>query len=284
MLGLAVLCASPAVSRAQEIIGTTFEYTFPASLSQVAPAYPNLELALATYTADVGLPIQIDATDTVLVPGLRYRGSFPSVSNGPEDALDNFHELGPRLIVLQRLPSDWALVAQFLPVLATNFEDIDADHVRYGGVLLAQYRFGPWLRLGFGVIASHSFGELLPLPALDVDWWPGRFRLTVMAPVRARAAFAILPWLEVGTLARLHGNRYILSSPVNPEVESLQTTIVDVSGLVSARLHHPIWIALRGGHTVYRRFELRDGGGAVLGGTDIDNAPIAMISVVLRPD
>jgi hypothetical protein len=58
-------------------------------------------------------------------------------------------------------------VARLEPQLATNFEDVDRDHLRFGGLRLAGYAFGPRFTLGAGVLASYLFGDLVPLPVLQ---------------------------------------------------------------------------------------------------------------------
>jgi len=185
------------------------------------------------------------------------------------------------------------MAVQLSPSLATNFKNVDGEHVRFSAVMLFFYQFSKRFSLGFGAIANYAFGSLLPLPGLEVVWRPTeRWHVYVFLPSNLRVAWRALPFMDVGVGSALAGNRYMISDicdpsdltrPCNNAVESLVYSVIDVHAFVDFKLYGWLWFSLRGGHTLWRNFDVLDTNNNSVGGRDFDNAPIFGVRLALRP-
>lgn len=274
----ATLDITEAAAQNGGIIGV--EYAAPVALGNLAPENPDLELGLTTFQVDVGYPFKIESTNTVLVPGINYRGTFPSVSEG--SGVD-FHEMGLKLTAIQSLSSSWNLVLLLNPSLATNFQNIDSNHLRFNSGLLALYQISESFQLGFGAFANYNFGEFLVLPGLQIDWRISEeFRFLMFLPTNARLSWRFLEFMEFGVASRLTGNLYNIEDSDNANVESLAYTVVDAHAFLDIRLFSNIWLSFLGGYTLFRNFEVRDVNGDPLGDQDFQNTPIFGLNLVFR--
>lgn len=283
LVALALSASLAAEASGQTLLSTGFDHTFAVERSGLPGGRDDARLALPTFFASGRIPISFESTSTVFIPGVSYRGTYPQIKNAPSDGLENFHEIGIELTVVQKLAADWSLILRFLPSLATNFEDIDANHVRYAGGLLAQYRHDESFSVSFGIIANYWFGEWRPLPGVGVNWKPTDFfRLDAFLPAFASFTFIPVDFLEIGLGARIQGNRYTVGGEAAQFAESVQYTVADAHAFVGFRLYKGLWLSARGGHTVHRNLELLDSGNNSLGSDDFENAPLVGATLEFR--
>lgn len=280
------LLALPRWASAQLENEVGIEYVAPVTIVDVAGVDEDPELSMMTVNANLAYPFEFKSTSTALVVGLGYRGTVPIPDANETRVVESFHEIGPKLTLVQRFGESWSLVGQLAPQLATNFKDIDSDHLRFTGLLLVGYRFGPRFSLAAGVLASYFFGDLVPLPGLKVDWRiSDSLRLDAFLPAKFRLGWRLAPIIEIGVRGRLVGNRFITESRRIPTVEQLVYTEASVAGFVDINLYKPLWLSVWGGATVFREFELRLDSGDAIGDRELSNAPVMGLSLLLRnPD
>lgn len=259
----------PAVASAQipDLIDMSAQYIPGETLED-----PGLDVQVASYDAALNVPIVLNDT-TFLIPGLTYHVDSVSFSNTPDDFVDlrAFH--APEVVVLgvKLLPKSWSVSARVGAGLAGDFESVDSRMLRLSGVLLATKSFGDRFVLGGGGIASWAFGELLPLPAIYIDWWVTRhLRLETFVPGFARFHALIADRVEAGIRADIAGNEYavrderILSSPgcagadQSQCLDHLSYSVGVVGGEVSVRVFSSVWLRVFAGHTVFRRHEQKN--------------------------
>jgi len=274
----------PCITHAQDAISVGTEYTLPVTVGDVERNSGDPSVSLVTVFANLIYPFRFESTNTMLLVGIDYRGTVPLVDNADAEIVDPFHEFGPRLGIIQSFGESWSLIAQVAPQLATNFKDVDGDHLRFTGLLILSYRFGPRFTLAGGVIASYVFGNLIPLPSIQIDWRiTDTLRLNALLPSRLRLGWRVARWIELGFKTQLEGNRYIVQSDLVPIARQLVYTQANVSAFVDVLLYDPLWLSLWGGYTLFRNFDLQDNESNSIGDVDIDNAPIVGLSLVLRP-
>ena len=186
--------------------------------------------------------------------------------------------------------------------------DLSALHVGALGMVTWSGKEGP--TLGGGVVASYAFGQLLPLPLLYVDWSPlDSFRLEGSLPYFASAIVSIADRVELGLLADVGGNEYSIrepriserypcvagvDDPSTPGDESradpasctdhLAYSVVAAGAVARVRLFSSVWLGTFFGHTLYRRYELKNAdGGTVPGGkADVPNEVAFRLALTFR--
>lgn len=133
------------------------------------------------------------------------------------------------------------------------------------------------------MLLSYSFGEALPVPALNVTWEVSdHFRLAAVLPSALRFEWKPLNVLIFGVKGALNGNRYVTTSALIPSARQLAYSEANLTAYVDLNLHKPLWLSIYGGSTVFRRFELFNDAGESLGDRDIDNAPVMGVSLSVR--
>lgn len=273
----------PAWAWAQDdAIRAGVEYIAPAEIADLPLPGGNPEVSFLTVFADLAYPLQIKSSSTTFVLGLSYRGTVPLSEGARSAVVDSFHELGPRLTIVQELGS-WSLVGQVGVDLATNFVDVDGDHVRGNGGGLVNYRFSDRFTLGAGVLATYAFGQLLPVPILRVDWQvSSHVALRAVLPGSLRLGWKPLDFIVVGVKGGLNGNRYVTRSDLVSAARQLAYSEANLTAYVDVNLFKPLWLSVYGGSTVFRRFELFDEAGEAIGDRSVDNAPLVGLSLSLR--
>jgi hypothetical protein len=169
---------------------------------------------------------------------------------------------------------------------------------------------GEPLTLGGGALASYSFGELLPLPMTYVDWAPvAGFRIEASLPFFASAIVSLQDRIELGLLADVGGNEYVIRKreirnryPCAVEVDDPSTeaneavaapasctdhlaySVVAAGAVARVRLFSSLWLGTFVGRTLYRRYELKNAeGGTVPGGdADVPNEIAVRLALTFR--
>ncbi|MEM6929350.1 MAG: DUF6268 family outer membrane beta-barrel protein [Myxococcota bacterium] len=264
------LCAWAASSpaRAGELVTMQVQSTSPVVYETPAPVTTEVN----AFALEFGLPIQI-AAGTYLLPGASYRLEAPRFVEPPADALPvpRLHEVDVSLALLQSVGERWTLMGQLAGGLAGDLIAVDRDVVRLSGFVLAKREMSETVRFGLGAAATWAFGQLLPLPLVALDWHPSdRFALVALLPATTTATWRPADRLRLGGFAEIVGNEYAIRLPQiaggpdctgptrNPAecVDHLAYTDGNGGAFVGARLAGELWLDLRGGVSVYRRFEM----------------------------
>ena len=272
----------------------------------------GLGAQVSSYDALVNVPLVLGET-TFLVPGLSYHVDSVSYSDEPPEfvPLNALHSIDLTLLLAQRLDDTWTLSFRAWPGLAGDFEALDAGALHVGA--LSMVTWSPQnasITLGGGGLVSYAFGELLPLPMAYVDWTPAPFfRVEASLPFFASAVMTVAKRVELGLLADVGGNEYVvrkpeirrrypcvaaLDDPGTPTDESradpasctdhLAYSVVAAGAVARVRLLSSVWLGTFFGRTLYRRYELKNADGATVAGGDADvpNAFVFRIGVTFR--
>jgi hypothetical protein len=186
------------------------------------------------------------------------------------------------LLYVQLLPKDWSLSLRVAPGLAGDFRGFDSGLWRISALALATHAFSDRFVLGGGALASFSFGTLLPLPAVYVDWKPfDRAQLEAFVPAFINVKYTLGNRVEIGLRADLSGNSYAIrdqriagawpcaaratDDPATPQDETraepaqcfdhVAYSVATAGPLLGVRLFESLWLTAHGGHSFFRRFE-----------------------------
>ena len=278
----ALLWLIPNLAQAQEsnaLAHASYQWIPATGVENPDASAPDLEIEVSTIRAGVKVPFVTKGGRTVVLPGVAYSLTRAALSNTPADDPDAFHELSVELAILHRISKRWSVVGRIAPGLATTFDDVDSDHVRFQTSILAIRG-----HYGFGLSASYIFGQLLPIPLVQFDWQATpAIRVRGILPSHIRAGYTFANRVEVGVVAQVNGNRYSITDANQPIADSVKYSVGDAAAFVRVRLHSMIWLSGSGGATLFRKFDVRDSDDNRVAKTDVDPAPVIQIGLELTP-
>lgn len=286
--GAALLSAASNVSAGPPLAYVAYDHA-PATRVRDQPAGTEpTEVRFNTFAIKATAPLRLGTgkRDPVFLPALQYRLIFPRETLGPgRDNADEYHELGLSLTWLQPLSDDWNLLLLATPSLAGAFSPIDTEHFRIAGGALGLVKLSPKVNLGFGLVASYSFGELLPVPAFTLDWRPNdNARVDLFLP-----SFASIVWtpgdrFELGPRAQLDGNRFTMPSENDSQgANSVSYSVIDAGLQAALRVGGPMWLTTYAGYVVVRRFEIFDDRDKRVADLSTEPGPVFRVGLELRP-
>jgi hypothetical protein len=280
---LVALWASGVKAQLPPLAEVSAQYLPP---SQV-PDNGQLRAQISSYDGAFSVPVALSKR-TFLVPGAQYHVDSISYHEAPADfiRLDALHSLELPVMLVHVLAQRWALALRLAPGAAGDFDTYDSGALRFGGLLMASWTPNEHLTLGGGALASYAFGELLPLPMLYVDWKPRTWlKLEASLPFNASALFVVAERFELGALADVSGNEYAIRKPnLREHVDHLAYSLVSAGAIARARVFSSLWFQAFVGHTLFRRYDLKDARGEPVpdGSVELPNALIFRAGFVFR--
>ena len=264
--------------------------------SSPVPGAGGLTAQISSYDVTLNVPTQL-AEKTFLIAGLQYHVDSVSYAHEPPGftPLNALHGLDLTLLLAQRLNDRWSLAFRAWPGLAGDLQPVDSGAIHIGALAMATWSPHPRFTLGGGALASYAFGQLLPLPLVYVDWQPRPlFRFEASLPFFASALFRFANRFELGALADVGGNEYAVrkaairksypcaagtDDPRTPLDESradpssctdhLAYSVVSAGAVARVRLVSSLWLGTFFGHTLFRRYDLKNADGNRVPGGDV---------------
>ncbi|WP_394849860.1 DUF6268 family outer membrane beta-barrel protein [Pendulispora brunnea] len=234
--------------------------------------YPNVDsprdsgstIGLEVFRFRAGLPIPLtESKKTILLPGLSYEllGFHGEGANKPN--IGTLHAPSASLGLLQVFGDRFIGMAMVGAGFASDFRDpVSADDLLFTVTGMFLYKFDKNFTLGAGVTYDRRSGNLLPLPAIGVNWQiNNEFRIRGFIPARLDVEYRALPWLTVGLRGTFEGNRFHLSEKQYGASDlQLAYSIITVGPKVTFRLADMMHLDVYSSVAVMRRYEaLRDG-------------------------
>jgi hypothetical protein len=280
-------------------------------LPGVALEEPPAQAQVASYEGTLNVPVVLGER-TFLVPGASYHADAVSYQRTPPGfaQLRAFHSVELSLLFVQLLPRDWSLSLRLAPGLAADLPRLEQEQLRLSGLALATHAFTDRLVAGGGVLASYSFGTLLPLPAAYLEWKPiGQLKVETFLPAFIDVRYTFSQRVELGLRADVAGNAYAVrderirsawpcaggsDDPGSSANEGLAQPeqcfdhaaySVGVVGIVAGvRLFSSVWWTALAGHTVFRRFDQRNSADERISGglQTLPDAPLIRTALTWR--
>jgi hypothetical protein len=277
---LALGSTRTAAAQFPDLVDISAQYLPGVELSE-----PPIEVQIASYEGTLNVPLVLGER-TFLIPGVAYHNdavSYPRTTPG-FTPLRAFHSLELPLLFVQLLPHDWSLSLRVAPGLAADSPRLEREQLRLSALALATRSFSERLVAGGGALASYSFGTLLPLPAVYLEWKPrADLKLEAFLPAFADVRYSLGGRVELGLRADVAGNSYAVrdnrirrawpcaavgDDPASSSNETLAQPeqcfdhveySLGVVGIVAGvRLFSSVWWTAFAGHTVFRRFDQRN--------------------------
>lgn len=132
----------------------------------------------------------------------------------------NFHSISLPVTVQKALSKRYALVASFIPTIASDFKDISGEDIQYAGALMLKIRNSEKFNYLLGAFFARQFYGTVLVPVVAIDWKPStKLSITGLLPVAAKVSYQTSAKSAFGALADLNfgGNSYRLSEDLNSE-------------------------------------------------------------------
>lgn len=279
VVALCALVSSPAAAQFPDLVDMSVHYMPKAPLAEPQP----VETQLTSYEGSVFIPLPL-GPKTFLIPGLAYHADAVSFANAPTSFIElrAFHSVELPLLFVQLLPHDWALAIRVAPGIAGDFAAFDGGLFRMSAVALGTHSFSDELVFGGGAMLSYSFGSLLPLPALYLEWKPlAGLQFETFLPAFVAAKYTIGERVELGVRADIAGNSYgvrdrrvtgtwpCTARSADDPLTSADETVAQPSECLDhvaysgafvgvtagVRLFETVWLTAFAGHSVFRRYQ-----------------------------
>jgi hypothetical protein len=288
LLASLTLLSAPAVAGAQPftLVELRSEYLPATTLDGERPQGGTpwsdaSDVQVSTYGASLNLPVPL-SDSTVLSPGVGYRLDRLSFSDeSPAEQTLNLHSLEVPLTLIHQPSSDWMVLLQAKPGLASDLDRVESRALRMQGLGLLSYQLSDALVLGGGGAAMFEFGSFLPLPVLYAHWEPtDKFTVEALLPSQVEARLGLGDRFEVGLRAEVDGNAYSISNsafrgawpcqaasddPSTPQneaqanssqcIDHVSYSVATAGASFGVRTFDSVWLTLFAGHTFFRRFE-----------------------------
>ena len=249
---------------------------------------------------DPGTTIEISGIDIAMLLPLEMKNGHTTILNGFTYVLENYgyrnwdgirqpyrpermHSIKYQFGVRRRLSRTWTGAVAVWPGLATDFENVDGDHVYYEGALLLSHEISRTRTLGFGVAYTNLFGEPLLLPVFQ--WVRARsanHKVDVLLPRKAH--FIIFPsesvHLTIG--ATVSGDNYRIGADEAPEKNAtLRESSVRVGFQLTRRLSRKYAASIDAGGAFARILQVQDEDDNKLIDLDLKPTPYVRVGVAL---
>jgi|GEM_PF-2518015 len=174
-----------------------------------------------------------------------------------------YHTISYNLGLLQTVNPNWRLVVNFMPTLASDFEEnLSGDDLLYQANALVVNTKNKKLRYGLGLAYTTRLGRQLLIPMGLLKYNTRKFELDVVLPDKLDMIFKTPNnILSYGLKAGLNGgvfNNTTEVPTVGSTIDEVGYSRLIIGPAISLRLKNAININLQGGIAVGRRLELVD--------------------------
>ncbi|MEM9697064.1 MAG: DUF6268 family outer membrane beta-barrel protein [Myxococcota bacterium] len=259
---------------------------------------------MRTQSTSVSAPLPL-LDHTFLLAGVDYEATtvgFDGVTDA-DAGLTKFFSSDARLFAVHQFEAPWTLAAGFTIGLAGDFAAVDSSMVRGTAIAYTAYQYDLELSFGGGLALDYSFGQLLPLPLLSLDWeadWGTVVSLLLPASFDVLQRFG--DRFEVGIVGDLGGTSFAVrggatadrwpcvasveEGPSRPELclDNVAYSTITVGPTAALRLVSTLWLDATFGYYLYRRFEGFNANGDSLPGgtTDLERTFFVRAGLTVR--
>ena len=209
-------------------------------------------------------------------------------AGGMVEAEKYYHTVSYNFGLVQTLHPNWRLVVNFIPTLASDFEEnLGGDDLLFQANAFGVNTKNKKLKYGFGLAYTTRLGRQLVIPTGLLKWNTGKFELDILLPNRLNIMFKTPKNIfYYGLKAGLNGGVFNNTT----EIPSVSNTIDEVGysrlvigPAITWRLKNALYIHLQGGMAVARRLELVDINEEIIDRTP-DAAPFFSLGVSFAPE
>jgi len=184
-------------------------------------------------------------------------------ASGMVESEKYYHTISYNFGLIQTLHPNWRLVVNFIPTLASDFEEnLGGDDLLYQANAFGVNTKNKKLKYGFGLAYTTRFGRQLVIPMGLLKWNTGKFELDIVLPNKLNIMFKTPKnILSYGLQAGLNGGVFNNSTEIPSAgniIDEVGYSRLIIGPSITWRLKNALHINLLGGMTVRRRLEFID--------------------------
>lgn len=263
-----LLCCTNLFAQDFELIKIQSAYYLPQTIEESAV---DGEIGFFEWGVQVAIPHTLKKNKkTVFIHKIGYGNLRVDTEANPgaggmAEAEKYYHTVSYNFGLVQTLHPNWRLVVNFIPTLASDFEEnLSGDDLLYQANALAVNIKNEKLKYGFGLAYTTRVGRQLFIPMGLLKYNTGKFELDIVLPNKLNIMFKTPNnILSYGLKAGLNGG--VFNNNNTTEVLSVSSIIDEVGysrliigPAITWRLKDAINIHLQGGMAVGRRLEFID--------------------------
>jgi hypothetical protein len=181
----------------------------------------------------------------------------------------NYHTIIYNLGLIQGINTNWLLVTNFIPTLASDFQEkLSGDDLLFQANAMVVNKKNEKLKYGFGLAYTTRLGRHLIIPMGLLKYKTQKIELDMILPNKITAMIKTnKKILSFGVKAGLNGGVYNNTSDietVSNMVDVLGYSLITIGPSIIVRIKNVININLVGGMTLNRRVELIDTNNAII--------------------
>jgi len=253
-LFIVTLCSSASLAGQEtlDLVTISGRYGFPSSYDSIYDGKAR------EYGAMLGLvaPIQI-SEKSIWYNSLNYFYSHVSDDEiMPTNIANpiNLHGIILRTGLYKKFSKDRGIQIFFSPRLMSDFQNINATHFQYGGMILYENRYSDKLKMGFGAMYNQEFFGPYLVPLINLDWKLNeRWSISGLLPIYVKIKYEINERLNVGFSHFGLTTSYRMGN-INYEGDYIERKSIDEALFVRYRLVNDIFIEGRIGRTFGRSY------------------------------
>ena len=265
---------------AQSIDIVKIEYGFLPSVKFKTPpvsALSDVETQISEFNLAVNYPVVLRKERTFLINSVSFEMLNFTFYNVPAQFTylgpDKLYTVSYSLGFLHKINKRWAINLLFKPVLASDLNNIDGDHIKFQGAGIVNYNINENTQLGLGGAYNSDFGkpQLLPVIKLKYDNHNG-FVINTTVPKSIEIIYSFGNNFDAGIVGDVSGNHYRIGKEDSPaKGNSLKYSTLTLGPIMKYKITKNFSLLLNGGFMLNRIYESFDPDKNQLRDADLEN-------------
>jgi len=249
------------------------------------------EVGFFEWGAQIAVPQALGRNKkTILIHKIGYANLRVDAEASPSAGLEAekyYHTISYNLGLVQALNPNWRLVVNFIPTLASDFEEnLSGDDLLFQANALAVNTKRERLKYGFGLAYTTRLGRQILIPMGLLKYNTKKLALDVVLPNKLDIMIKTPKHIfSYGLKAGLNGGGFNTTAelqPVSKIVDEVGYSRLVSGPAITCRLKNAINFHLQGGIAVGRRFEFVDTNEAIIDRTP-GATPIFAVGLSFAP-
>lgn len=268
------------LTNAQNIDIIKIEYGFLPAAKFKTPPVPvlsDVETQISQFNLAINYPVVLSEEKTFLVNSVSFEMLNFTFDNVPAQftylGQDKLYAISYSLGFLQKINKQWAINLLVKPVLASDLNNIDGDHIKFQGAGVVNYSINENTQLGLGVAYNSDFGkpQLLPVLKLKYDNHNG-FVINTTIPKSIEIIYSFSNSFDAEIAGDVNGNHYRIGKEDSPaKGNSLKYSTTTLGPTLKYKITKNLNLLLSGGFMLNRIYESFDPDNNQLREADLEN-------------
>jgi hypothetical protein len=241
------------------------------------PALSDVETQISQFNLAVNYPVVLSEERTFLINSVSFEMLSFTFNNVPAQFTylgpDKLYMISYSLGFLHKFNKQWGVNLLVKPVLASDLNNIDGDHIKIQGAGVVNYNLNENTQIGLGAAYNSDFGEpqLLPVVRLKYDNHKG-FIINTTIPKSIEIIYSFSDHFDAGITGDVSGNQFRIGKEDSPSKgNSLKYSKLTLGPTLKYKITKNLSLLLTGGFMQNRIYESFDPDKNQLRDADLEN-------------